>query len=96
MFSCPVWVCHVFVFVRSVFLIKCFQMHVNGFCFVLLEGMTKHGCSSGFECLLELEIKLLLLSCSTCYKLHLHERSAGFIMYTLIYWRVVEGGACIT
>lgn len=32
--------------------------------FVLLEGMTKHGCSSGFECLLELEIKLLLLSCS--------------------------------
>lgn len=54
------------------------------------------GCRFGFECLVQLEIKVLLLSCSTFFKLHLLKRSPGFIMYTLIYWRVVKGDACIT
>jgi len=56
--------------------------------FDLSGGMTEKilGCRFGFE----LQIKMLLFSCSTFYKLHLLERSSGFIIYTLIYWRVVK------
>lgn len=58
--------------------------------FDLSEGMTGKifVCRFGFECLLQLEIKMLLLSCSTFYKLHFLERSRGFIMHT----DILEGG----
>ncbi|KFO15303.1 Serine/threonine-protein kinase MRCK beta, partial [Balearica regulorum gibbericeps] len=42
------------------------------------EGMTKNSwLRFGFECLTQLDIKHLLLSCSTFYKLHLLKRSPG-------------------